>query len=446
MRLHFKNARCFRDSGVTELAPLTVLVGENSSGKSSFLALTRITMELVQGDFTPNFNREPFFLGAYDQIANYRGGRGGRSPSFQLCFEGNLAPDEKDEPSLFPPNKQEGLSARAMFEFKKRGSQPSLNGLEFSCGAYGLELGISDKEIQLQVRTPGWSGKVPLTDAGVFTFLRRGKLFDLQFLSYYLLELSRRKDLDFGGVAIKRSDALTLANLWDRMNRAWRFEPYAMSPVRSKPARTYNPVDDTPAPEGTHVPMQLAKMRFTDKRKWESVKLALETFGAASGLFQNITVKTLGRSDSDPFQILVKIAGPLSNLIDVGYGVSQILPIIVDLASGGRRRLYLMQQPEVHLHPRGQAALATFLGEFVTKQQSRVIVETHSDYLIDRLRMDIRDKKNLSPKDVAILFFERKKANVKIHRISIDENGNLVGQPRSYRSFFMAESDRLLGA
>ena len=68
---------------------------------------------------------------------------------------------------------------------------------------------------------------------------------------------------------------------------------------------------------------------------------------------------------SDPFQLQVKVrSGPRANLMDVGYGVSQILPILVDvMRPDTRSRTFLLQQPEVHLHPRGQAALASL---FVT--------------------------------------------------------------------------------
>ena len=70
---------------------------------------------------------------------------------------------------------------------------------------------------------------------------------------------------------------------------------------------------------------------------------------------------------SDPFQLQVKVrSGPHANIVDVGYGISQSLPILVDIMAptrpprGAQRRederTFLLQQPEVHLHPRGQGA------------------------------------------------------------------------------------------
>ena len=71
------------------------------------------------------------------------------------------------------------------------------------------------------------------------------------------------------------------------------------------------------------------------------------------------------------------------------------------------------------------------------------MVETHSDHLMDRVRMDVRDGvAKLNPADVSILFFERRDLDVRIHSLEIDEEGNILGAPDGYRSFFMEEITR----
>jgi len=190
--------------------------------------------------------------------------------------------------------------------------------------------------------------------------------------------------------------------------------------------------------------MVLAKTFFEGKQRWELLASELGRFGSASGLFEALEVRPLGKSESDPFQINVKISGPAFNLIDVGYGVSQVLPILVDTVLGDEGGTYLLQQPEVHLHPRGQAELGSFFGYFAGKNR-RFVVETHSDYLIDRVRMDVRDKKTLKPEDVAIIFFERQGSEVNLRNLRLDEDGNLINAPENYRQFFLTEERRLLG-
>ena len=189
----------------------------------------------------------------------------------------------------------------------------------------------------------------------------------------------------------------------------------------------------------------MAKMRHTEREKWEKLKITLDKFGKSSGLFEEITLRTLGKTDSDPFQIMVKISGPRDNIMDVGYGVSQILPILVDLLTSDSPKTYLLQQPEIHLHPRAQADLANFLIDFAKKSNSTILIETHSDYLIDRFRMGIRDSDNFSPDDLSLLFFDRHKSKVDIHQLDIDEKGNLLGTPENYREFFIKEEEKILG-
>jgi predicted ATPase len=76
----------------------------------------------------------------------------------------------------------------------------------------------------------------------------------------------------------------------------------------------------------------------------------------------------------------------------------------------------------------------------------QLVVETHSDYIIDRVRMDVRDQTTgLKPEDVSVLYFEQGDLNVKIHSIRIDQAGNVLGAPRSYGDFFMDEVSRSIG-
>jgi len=221
--------------------------------------------------------------------------------------------------------------------------------------------------------------------------------------------------------------------------------PYAFAPVRTRPKRTYDPLKDIPDPEGSHVPMILAKAFTPDPTASAQLREAIDAFGRASGLFTDIDVRRIGRKAGDPFQLQVKIAGSGINLVDVGYGVSQVLPILVDALREPPGNTFLLQQPEVHLHPRAQAELGSFLATLAKQQQKRFVIETHSDYMIDRIRMDIRDGKHLKPGEVVILYFERTGEAVQIHTMEIDRFGNLIGSPPGYRQFFLEEERRMLG-
>ena len=106
--------------------------------------------------------------------------------------------------------------------------------------------------------------------------------------------------------------------------------------------------------------------------------------------------------------------------------------------------MFLLQQPELHLHPSAQAALGT---QFCRTAEAgrQLIVETHSDYIMNRIRLDLRDRRTkLKPDDVILLYFERDDLDVRIHPIRFDEDGNVQDAPPNYRRFFTDELNRSL--
>jgi len=129
--------------------------------------------------------------------------------------------------------------------------------------------------------------------------------------------------------------------------------------------------------------------------------------------------------------------------VDVGYGVSQALPIVVDSILAPKNSVILIQQPEVHLHPRAQAALGKFFCTLAVADKKRFVIETHSDYLVDRARLSVAS--NVIPaNDVTIAFLERKGLDVNLHQLSVDAQGNVLNPPQAYRAFFLEEEIRLL--
>lgn len=225
---------------------------------------------------------------------------------------------------------------------------------------------------------------------------------------------------------------------------------YASAPVRSKPRRTYDPTRLTHEPGGDDIPTYLASLASRRESQWAQFKTALDKFGTESGLFNEIDVHFFGQTASDPFRLQIREHGatptsPARNLIDVGYGVSQVLPVITELLRPEAFPVFLFQQPEVHLHPTAQAALGSLFCR-VAAPERLLVVETHSDYLLDRVRMDVRDGVgNIGPEDVSILFFEQSGSKVGIHPIRVDRLGNVLDAPLSYRRFFMEEVERSLG-
>jgi hypothetical protein len=421
--LILQDFRCFAGFQEIPLRPLTLLVGENSSGKTSFLAAARIT-ELLRSplDVPPNFNKEPFALGAFDELANYKGGKAGRAETFRLGMTFHKAVGGGP------------LAIRFVAEFSRVNGLPAIKQFLISHESYEFAFDFVPDSLQALVRTPSNPQGASLSGGPPFQPVD-DRWLSLRFVLMNMPELLRP-------IPLSKVEVETLSDLADSWVHGFVFPPYAAAPIRAQPKRTYEPLSDTPRPEGDHVPVLLAQLY--GQAKWEELREPLEKFARASGLFDEIIVKRFGKSESSPFQIQVKLGGPLRNLIDVGYGVSQILPLLVDLLREKRPRLYLIQQPEVHLHPRAQAELGSLLAAIAKEGSKQLLIETHSDYIIDRVRMEVR-KETLKPADVMILYFERDRSEVTVSPIELDENGNLLETPPSYRAFFLEEEERFMG-
>ncbi len=426
--LILENVRCFHGRQEIRLAPLTILVGENSTGKSTILAATRLAWDLARGIIEPDFNEEPFNWGGYDQIAYFHGGKAGRAKSFTVGFKRRIAVPGR------PRSRRRDSDAFVVFEaiFQQRGAQPTLIGLSLRYGHIEI---CASFEIEAEKVTITFkpAGKRVLVDPREFSLLTR-----LPGLEIFHMVLTRWPEIP----KLSEEDNAAFLQAIVSLSSKFHSRPYAIAPIRTRPLRTYDPRRETPRPEGEHVPMILARGNAAGNEEWRRLQKGLREFGKPSGLFSDLDVKRLGKKETDPFQLQVSIQGPPANLMDVGYGVSQVLPIAGDCLTSEPGQILLMQQPEVHLHPRGQAELGTFLAHLVKTRRNRFVVETHSDYLVNRVRLDIRDKKLLKPEDVCLLYCERTGVGVQVQEIRIDDQGNLVDAPPGYRQFFLEEEKR----
>ena len=447
-----RDFRCFRDEQTARLAPLTLLVGENSTGKTSFMAMVRALWELAFHNQIPDFKDPPYDLGSFDEIAHHRGARGGRAEEIFAAF--------KTRCPTCPRKRTEPESARTVeyrATFRKRGSAPFPVDLRLSGGQSWVQYQFRDRRLWIRFGTKRGAWKAPGHDHPRSQRVDRTREL-LPFWSTIRMLQARESDEDNaleiieGEGGPRRDDYQEVWQLSQRMRASdpdhlW---PYASAPVRSVPRRTYDPRPFEDDPEGEYVPMYLANIYFHDPGEWNALKVRLEAFGRESGLFNEIAIRPFGKQDSEPFQVQVRkyartLKGPMRNLIDVGYGVSQAIPVLTELLREDCPPILLLQQPEVHLHPSAQAALGSLFCNIASPKR-QLIVETHSDHLLDRVRMEIRDGTGtLGPDDVSVLFFERGELDVQIHSLRIDKNGNVLGAPDTYRSFFLEETTRSLG-
>jgi hypothetical protein len=429
MRLIVENIRSFAGRHEVVLKPLTLLVGENSSGKSTLLAALAALSDKTVFPGKLSVNKEPHDLGTYRTVATYKGGKFGRSKSFSIGFGRN----------------HEGPEVLATYKEAK--GDIVLSHLKLDTEHLGAELHFEEGKMTgtLRSRPKRSTPELPLE-------LEKSKEFKSEIQLASEVDPSSVSIVDtlphflFRAMREKPETPFQPNEVFQLTRDVSRNVPMTRSiaPIRSKPRRVYDRSSVGYEPGGDHIPYILAKLLNDeqDKRR-EQVSFALKRFGEQSGLFKEIAASILGSHQGDPFEIEVSIAGPRTNILDVGYGVSQSLPIVVESLLAAPSTRLLVQQPEVHLHPRAQAALGTFLVDMVRDGKRQFVVETHSDYIIDRIRQEVASKK-LSAESVAIVYLDKPHIETTVHHLSLDESGNILNAPDTYRAFFLREEMNLL--
>lgn len=420
-----RGVRCFAERQDFRIRPLTLLVGENSTGKTTALGCLQVLASCHTGAGV-DFNRDPYEMGNFKNIISPAAG----DSTFELGFT--------------VENKGEKIERIVEFAEQENNVEPAVRHVTTKFSDGKVIFGIGEK-----------SGKSYNDE--------RTNSYRLKLLGGITRDLPLLQLLNFFTNIPKQETELSHLKQYADKRREqglpWLDDvlmPFIFStaPVRSRPKRTYDPIRESYDPEGSDVPTRLMRMQAADKEAWQKLLKLLADFGKEAQMFNSLEVRHFGESTSDPFQILVNVDGAKINIIDVGYGISQILPVLFrafePVVRGSARwpaaTILLMQQPEVHLHPKAQAVFASSLVS-LTKQSGRsFIVETHSRNIIDRVRIEIT-RGNIDHEDVSLIYLQPERNSsgrtVKAHNITFDREANMVDEPPHYAEFLMEETGRL---
>lgn len=221
------------------------------------------------------------------------------------------------------------------------------------------------------------------------------------------------------------------------------------APIRAKPERVNVRMTRQYSPDGDHIPsiIRRAYGEQNDLVLQGRLADAVENYGRESHLFEKIKVKEYGIGHATPFEVRITSNNTENKIANVGYGVSQALPVIIQVAASPNEEYFIIQQPEVHLHPRAQAAFGEFFFDMATKRGHNFLIETHSDFLIDRFRLQLSKSRSKKKPSTLILFFHKtEKGNNTVTFIQVSKDGSYVNNlPENYKSFFFKEELNLLG-
>lgn len=429
--LYLDNFRGFSKTTVP-LKSVNFLVGENSTGKSSLLALFNLLCS-PEFWFSQNFNLQDYEFGGFRDILS---ATAHDETHFTVGFYQKH--EDKKAKTITPLG--------YVLSYGEREALPVVDFVARMVGQKLLVLRDIKGNYKFRARDvpSGWLDK---EDEDVFSLLiaeRDCGGEDLQDLPKGL-----PSKVGFTPILGLLDVIVTKGHIKKGVEIPFPFpmltpELVWFAPIRTRPKRTYDGYGRQFSPEGEHTPYLLRKILSANKSN--EFRTAIEAFGKASGLYHKVLINRLGEDAAAPFELLVELAAKCPLRVNsVGYGVSQALPLVVEMLARRKDSWFAIQQPEVHLHPRAQAALGNLIFQVAETESKKFLIETHSDFTIDRFRMNFRR----SPKHTVsaqILFFERTEMGNQVSFIPIRDDGEYPKeQPPAFREFFFHEQMSLLG-
>ncbi len=416
--LYVDNFRGFQDTYIP-IKDVNFLVGENSTGKTSILSLMNVISDPSFWMYQ-NFNNDEVQLGTYKDIASVK-------PSLKRKFKVGVIDTDVDnrhhQTFLISFHDYKDMPIADKYDLFEQQQEVS-----FLFGKEKIRYKISDvsndesQSINARKIFENWTRRDKVFKGYKYT---KGKIpFPSENYLAFAPGLLNKK-VEEGKIEIMSSPPNPFGNF------VW------IAPVRSKPLKTYDKLQVNYSPEGSHTPYLIRD--FLKNRQFsEKFKTYLSQFGKNSGLFDEISIREYGSKRTDPFALIVILEGIRREINMVGYGVSQNLPVIAEMFFRNNGSYFAIQQPEVHLHPKAQSALGDVFHTLAVKDEKKFLVETHSDFVIDRFRQKV--SKSDDEVSSQVLFFERKDNRNIVTPIEILPNGEYSEkQPDSFREFFFKE-------
>ncbi|GHV23828.1 hypothetical protein FACS189428_7660 [Clostridia bacterium] len=146
------------------------------------------------------------------------------------------------------------------------------------------------------------------------------------------------------------------------------------------------------------------------------------------------------RTEGGKYDILIKTNenGIFTSLYDVGFGISQFLPIIVADLQLQKSSTLLIAQPEIHLHPSVQSSFGDYLMTQIKKNDKHYVIETHSEYLLNKIRLGIV-KGEIKEEDVRIFFVDNQSEEAIRYPIIFTKQGEILNAPDNFFKTYMMD-------
>ncbi len=426
--LTLKNFKSWKRIKRMRLAPITGLFGENSSGKSSILQALLLLKQTIES----SDRSQPLVLGGekdYVELGTFKdvvwNHDEGKALSFELAWDlpEKLAIRNPEEPTetLFSGDTMgfaTEIDLAAKGQARVRRMAYMFDGKTFSFGQeeignpYKLSPTKQGSHFRF-VRTQGrkWELPKPVKFYG----------FPDQVMTYY-------QNTDF------------LADIQAELERLFS-RTYYLGPLREFPKRRYlwsgSEPDDVGQRGERAIDAILAARGKGDyiRRGRGKPKMSLDKMLAHQlkrlRLIHSFSVKQIAESSLYEVHVKKHAAAPDVLITDVGFGVSQVLPVLTLCYFVPEGSTILIEQPEIHLHPSVQSGLADVFIDVAKDRNIQLIIESHSEHLLNRLQRRIAEE-IITPKDVALYFCRAEQESGAMDRLKTNLFGDIENWPKDF--------------
>ena len=430
-RLQFSNFKAWREVDL-ELAKVTGFFGTNSAGKSSllqFLLLLKQTRNATDRGLVLDFGgpNEMINLGTFEDVVH----RHDAGERIRWHLDWTLPDTLKIDDPLGTEPLWEGKALQTRCEVGTRQRQ---------LWPFELIYRFDDTDFSLTPKR-GSATRFELGTDGDFRFVRNpGRPWPLPHpIKTYLFPSESR--IFYQNTGFLGEFELAYERLMDSI--------FYLGPLREHPQREYHWAGSSPVDVGQRgertVDAILAATRRGERRSlgyWKRKKSFQEMIAYWLNdleLIRDFSIKEIAKG-TNLYQAVVK-TGPTSvatALTDVGFGVSQILPVLVLLYYVPEGATVVLEQPEIHLHPAVQSRLADVILSVAEARDVQIILESHSEHLLRRLQRRVAEEK-AQARDVKLYFVSTGRGRAQAVDLALNEWGEVENWPDGFFGDEMGE-------
>ncbi len=432
-RLTLENFKNWRELDI-ELGPITLLFGTNSAGKTSILKallMLKQTVNSLDREQHINFGSGPrdyVDLGSYQDLVY---GHNSELP-IALGLHWHIPYAEYRDGGFFIDRKK---------------SENDVAGKEEEQGTITYDISWRLQNDDIVVESLAYSAMQNLTRDHLIRLKR------LESSKYNMFEVSGSRSAEvnkdettqapescylFPRISVLQPDE-DATDFWPlHLSFSFEFQRTIdklryLGPLRQYPSRYYQWTGEKKAqvvePDGADTIATLISSERDDKSLRSAVAHWLEELDLVDAL--NVTATDRNKRF---YEVTVKTDGVESALIDVGFGVSQVLPVVALLLSAPTGSIVLLEQPELHLHPNAQSQLADLLLEVAEKRDLQLIIESHSEHILRRLQRRIAEPNAefAQPENIKLYFCEPRAGGSVISAVETDRFGTISNWPKNF--------------